>query len=95
MFEGIGRILDNWIKQVRLWNTQRIWYKPYAYIYTISKIKSNKFRNLDHLTSFLDRAWRDNQIYNWQYRTLRKKYLIHQIKIGEIVDDIEEVERWD
>ena len=74
MFEALGAKLDNLLYDLKLWNTQRIWYKPIAY-FTIKRwIKEREFKENEHFETFMEMARINKQLWGWQFSRLTKLY---------------------
>lgn len=74
MFMELGRKLDNSLVHLKEWNTQRMWYKPYAHFYIKKQIKVNIFTDEEHFKYFMDIVVDNKQIYKWQYKQLYEIY---------------------
>lgn len=75
MFMELGIKLDNLIEDIKLWNTQRIWYKPIAYLKIKKWIKAKKFNGNNHFNIFMNTTKKNKQIWNWQYDKLIEIYV--------------------
>lgn len=74
MFMELGMKLDNLIQTIISWNTQRIWYKPYAYFRIKRWIRKCAFANDEHFYRFMDSIIKVNIIWKWQYDRLVNLY---------------------
>jgi len=73
-FLWIGAKLDNLIEKIVIWNTQRIWYKPYAYFKIKRWIKKDRFKDDRHFKDFISMVRKANLIWDWQHKMLVEIY---------------------
>jgi hypothetical protein len=74
MFMELGRRLDNFLVDVRRWNTQRIWYKIYGHFFISQMIRKRGFDDREHFDYFMDIVLKNKQIFRWQYDSFVVKF---------------------
>ena len=74
MFMELGMKIDDLLDCIRMWNTQRIWYKVYGHFYIKKKIKTKAFKNYQSFQYFMNMVKGNNQIWDWQYKLFYKMY---------------------